>query len=97
MKLLVLESLQLRVPVVFAKKTKSINLDGEMYMAKEISFTHQTVNQVIVSKQFLMQSDQVLIIDDFLANGCALLGLTFIDEQAHANIVGIGIAIEKGF
>lgn len=84
-------------PVVFAKKTKSINLEGEMYVAEVESFTHKNVNQVIVSKKFLSASDHVLIIDDFLANGCALQGLISICNEANAKVEGIGIAIEKGF
>lgn len=85
------------VPVVFAKKSKSINLEGEMYTAEVQSFTHGNKNQVIVSKKFLSEEDKVLIIDDFLANGCALMGLIQIVQQAGASVVGIGIAIEKGF
>lgn len=85
------------VPVVFAKKAKSINLEGEMYTAEVESFTHQVKNQVIVSKKFLSPDDHVLIIDDFLANGCALYGLIQIVNQAEATVEGIGIAIEKGF
>lgn len=85
------------VPVVFAKKAKSINLDGEMYVAEVESFTHKCKNQVIVSKKFLNEHDHVLIIDDFLANGCALQGLISITESAGAVVEGIGIAIEKGF
>ena len=85
------------VPVVFAKKAKSINLDGEMYTAEVESFTHKVKNQVIVSKKFLSPDDHVLIIDDFLANGCALYGLIQIVNQAEATVEGIGIAIEKGF
>ena len=85
------------VPVVFAKKAKSINLDGEMYVAEVESFTHKCVNQVIVSKKFLGAEDHVLIIDDFLANGCALQGLIQIVESAGGTVEGIGIAIEKGF
>lgn len=84
-------------PVVFAKKTKSINLDGDMYVAEVVSFTHKNVNQVIVSKKFITENDHVLIIDDFLANGCALQGLIQICQQAGATVEGIGIAIEKGF
>lgn len=84
-------------PVVFAKKTKSINLEGEMYTAEVESFTHKTTNQVIVSKKFLNEDDHVLIIDDFLANGCALQGLIQIVQSSGATIEGIGIAIEKGF
>ena len=85
------------VPVVFAKKAKSINLDGEMYTAEVESFTHKTKNQVIVSKKFLNEGDNVLIIDDFLANGCALQGLIQLIQAAGAQVAGIGIAIEKGF
>ena len=85
------------VPVVFAKKAKSINLDGEMFVAEVVSFTHKNVNKVIVSKKFLNKDDRVLIIDDFLANGCALQGLIQIVQSAGATVEGIGIAIEKGF
>lgn len=85
------------VPVVFAKKTKSINIEGEMYIAEVESFTHKCKNQVIVSKKFLNSDDKVLIIDDFLANGCALQGLISIVNEAGATVEGIGIAIEKGF
>lgn len=84
-------------PVVFAKKSKSINLDGDMYTAEVESFTHKNTNHVIVSKKFLTKDDHVLIIDDFLANGCALQGLIQICNQAGATVEGIGIAIEKGF
>ena len=85
------------VPMVFAKKSKSINIDGDMYVAEVESFTHKKVNQVIVSKRFLQPEDHVLIIDDFLANGCALQGLISIVESAEATVEGLGIAIEKGF
>ena len=85
------------VPVVFAKKAKSINLEGEMYTAEVESFTHKNKNQVIVAKKFLNEEDRVLIIDDFLANGCALQGLISIVQSAGATVEGIGIAIEKGF
>ena len=85
------------VPVVFAKKSKSINIEGDMYIAEVESFTHKNVNQVIVSKKFLNCDDHVLIIDDFLANGCALQGLISIVSQAGASVAGIGIAVEKGF
>lgn len=84
-------------PVVFAKKTRSINLDGDMYMAEVESFTHKNINNVIVSKKFLSSEDKLLIIDDFLANGCALQGLIQIAMEAGAEVEGIGIAIEKGF
>ncbi len=85
------------VPMVFAKKSKSINIDGDMYVAEVESFTHKNKNQVIVSKKFLTEQDRVLIIDDFLANGCALLGLISIANSAGASIEGLGIVIEKGF
>ena len=85
------------VPLVFAKKAKSINIDGEMYVAEVESFTHKKTNQVIVAKRFLTPEDRVLIIDDFLANGCALQGLISIVDSAEAEVVGCGIAIEKGF
>ena len=85
------------VPVVFAKKAKSINIDGDMYTAEVESFTHKNKNQVIVSKKFLSSDDRLLIIDDFLANGCALQGLISISESAGATVEGIGIVIEKGF
>jgi xanthine phosphoribosyltransferase len=85
------------VPMVFAKKAKSINIDGDMYRAEVESFTHKNKNQVIVSKRFLDEDDHVIIVDDFLANGCALQGLISITEAAGATVEGIGIAIEKGF
>ena len=85
------------VPVVFAKKSKSINLEGDMYTAEVESFTHKNKNQVIVAKKFLNEDDHVLLIDDFLANGCALQGMIQIVQSAGATVEGIGIAIEKGF
>lgn len=85
------------VPLVFAKKSKSINIEGDVYVAEVESFTHQNKNQVIVSKKFLNEGDRVLIIDDFLANGCALQGLISITESAGATVEGLGIAVEKGF
>ena len=85
------------VPVVFAKKSKSINLEGEVYKAEVESFTHKNKNQVIVAKKFLNEDDHVLLIDDFLANGAALQGLIQIVQSAGATVEGIGIAIEKGF
>lgn len=85
------------VPVVFAKKSQSINLDGDMYSTKIQSFTHQRIYDVIVSKKFLNADDHVLLIDDFLANGCALNGLIELVEEAGATVEGIGIAVEKGF
>ena len=84
-------------PVVFAKKSKSINIEGEMYVAEVESFTHKCKNQVIVSKKFLGPDDHILIIDDFLANGCALQGLISIVTEAGATLEGIGITIVKGF
>ena len=88
---------ELGVPLVFAKKSKSVNIDGDMYVAEVESFTHKNKNQVIVSKRFLSSDDHVLIIDDFLANGCALQGLISIVESAGAKVEGLGIAVEKGF
>ena len=85
------------VPVVFAKKSMSINLDYDNYETKIQSFTHKKIYNVIVSKKFLTPEDHVLIIDDFLANGCALLGLLELTEKAGATVEGIGIAVEKGF
>ena len=85
------------VPFVFAKKSKSVNIDGDVYAAEVESFTHKCVNRVIVSKKFIQKGDRVLIVDDFLANGCALQGLISIVEEAGASVAGIGIAIEKGF
>lgn len=85
------------VPMVFAKKAKSINIDGDMYKTEVESFTHKNKNQVIVSKKFLSSDDKVLIVDDFLANGCALQGLISLTESAGATVSGIGIVIEKGF
>ena len=90
-------AMHFNVTVVFAKKSKSINIDGDMYIAEVESFTHKCKNQVIVSKKFLSENDHVLIIDDFLANGCALQGLISIINQAGGTVEGIGIAIEKGF
>ena len=85
------------VPMVFAKKAKSINIDGDMYTAEVESFTHKNKNQVMVSKRVLSSEDKLLIVDDFLANGCALQGLISISEAAGASVEGIGIVIEKGF
>ena len=85
------------VPMVFAKKAKSINIDGDMYTTEVESFTHKNINRIIVSKKFLSENDRILIIDDFLANGCALQGLISIAEAAGAVVEGIGIVIEKGF
>lgn len=85
------------VPVVFAKKAQSINLDGTLYSTRVESFTHGKVFDVIVSKKFVGPGDHLLLIDDFMANGCAMTGLIEICEDAGATIEGIGIAIEKGF
>ncbi len=86
-----------KVPVVFAKKSQSINLDGEQYTTRIESFTHKRIYEVIVSKKYLSKEDHVLIIDDFLANGCAVAGLIELVQSAGAYIEGVGIAIEKGF
>ena len=85
------------VPMVFAKKSRSIKLDGEVYLAEIESYTSKKTNKVIVAKKFLTPEDHVLIVDDFLANGCALQGLISIVESAEATVEGLGIAIEKGF
>ena len=85
------------VPVVFAKKSQSVNIDGEVYSTKIESFTHKRVYDVIVSKKFLHPEDHILMIDDFLANGCALEGLIDIVNKAGASVEGVGIAVEKGF
>ena len=90
-------AMHFNVPVVFAKKAKSINLDGDMYTTKIESFTHKRVYDVIVSKKFLSEEDHVLIIDDFLANGCAVAGLVDLVRSAGATVEGVGIAVEKGF
>ena len=86
-----------QVPIVFAKKTKTINLDGSLYTTQVKSYTHRTTYDVVVSKKFLTSDDRVLIIDDFLANGCAARGLIDLVEQAGAVLEGVGIVIEKGF
>ena len=85
------------VPVVFVKKSQSVNIDGDVYSAEVESFTHKCKNQVLISKKFVGPEDHVLIIDDFLANGCALQGLISIVNQAGGTVEGIGIAVEKGF
>lgn len=85
------------VPVVFAKKSQSVNIDGDVYSAEVESFTHKCKNRVLISKKFVGPEDHVLIIDDFLANGCALQGLISIVNQAGGTVEGIGIAVEKGF
>lgn len=86
-----------RVPLVFAKKTRSINMDGDSYVAEVLSFTQKTTNKVIVSKKFLNPDDHVLLIDDFLADGSAMQGLISIVDTAEATVEGLGIVIEKGF
>lgn len=88
---------QFNVPVVFAKKAQSVNIDGEVYATKVESFTKKRVFDVIVSKKYLKQGERILIIDDFLANGCAVAGLIDLIQNAGAQVVGVGIAIEKGF
>ena len=85
------------VPVVFAKKAKSVNIDGDVWVTKIESFTHKRVYDVMVSKKYLGPQDHVLIIDDFLANGCALQGLLSLVQAAGATVEGVGIAVEKGF
>ena len=85
------------VPVVFAKKSQTKNISGDVYKTQVTSFTHGKVYDVIVSKDFLNPDDHVLIIDDFLANGCALLGLLDLVKEAGATVAGAGIVIEKGF
>lgn len=89
-------ALEFGVPVVFAKKTQTVNIDGAVYTAKIESFTHKRVYDVIVSKKFITSDDNILIIDDFLANGCALEGLIGIVQSAGAKVAGAGIVIEKG-
>ena len=88
---------QLGVPMVFAKKSKSINLSGDMYVAQVESFLHNDVEHVIVARKFLSEDDNILIVDDIMANGCALQGLIAIVESAGARVEGLGVAIEKGF
>ena len=85
------------VPVVFARKSESVNLDGSQYRTKIHSYTHGRDYSVIVAKRFLTAGEHVLIVDDFLANGCAMNGLLEICEEAGVNVTGIGIAVEKGF
>ena len=96
-KILTVAAQHFHVPVVFAKKSQSVNIDGEVYSTKIESFTHKRVYDVIVSKKFLHPEDHILIIDDFLANGCALEGLIDIVNKAGASVEGVGIAVEKGF
>ena len=93
----VLVGLEFECPVVFAKKSRSLNLAGDVYCVEVPSFTHKNVNKVIISKAYLGPSDRVLLIDDFLASGAALIGLKALTEQAGATLVGAGVAIEKRF
>jgi len=86
-----------KVPVVFAKKSRSVNIDGDVFVTEVECFTHKCVNRVVVSKKFISEGENILIIDDFLANGCALQGLIAIVAEAGAKVAGIGIAVEKGF
>ena len=85
------------VPVVFAKKTQTKNIAGDVYSTKVQSFTHGRIYDIIVSKDFLKPDDKVLVIDDFLANGCALIGLAELIEKSGATLAGAGIVVEKGF
>lgn len=85
------------VPVVFAKKNQTKNIAGDVYTSKVESFTHGRIYDIIVSKDFLKPEDKILVIDDFLANGAALLGLINLIRDAGATLVGAGIVIEKGF
>ena len=88
---------QLKVPMVFAKKTRSVKLDGEAYVAEFLSFNHKNIKTVVVSRKYLNKEDRVLIIDDIMANGCAMQGLISIVEDAEAEVVGCGVVIEKSF
>lgn len=90
-------ALELGVPVIFARKRKSLTLVDQLYSAKVYSFTKKETNEISVSKTYLAANDTVLIIDDFLANGQAVLGLLDLVEQADAKLAGVGIVIEKGF
>lgn len=87
----------LKVPMVFAKKTRSVKLDGEAYVAEFLSFNHKNIKTVVVAKKYLSQDDRVLIIDDIMANGCAMQGLISIVEDAEAEVVGCGVVVEKSF
>ncbi len=88
---------ELKVPLVYARKSYSVSLDGEMYVAEVQAYTHKRTELVIVSKKFLNEGDHVLLVDDFLANGCALQGLISIADAADATVEGCAIAVEKGF
>ena len=87
----------LKVPMVFAKKTRSVHLDGDAYVAEFLSFNHKNIKTVVVSKKYLSKEDRVLIIDDIMANGCAMQGLISIVEDAEAEVIGCGVVIEKSF
>ena len=87
----------LKVPMVIARKTRSMNLDGESYVAEFLSFNHKNIKTVVVSRKYLGGEDHVLIIDDIMANGCAMQGLISIVEDAEAEVVGCGVVIEKSF
>ncbi len=88
---------QFGVPLVFAKKSKTANIADDLWQAEVYSFTHKKTNIIVVSKEYLSDRDNVLIIDDFIANGAAARGLISVCRQAGAAVSGIGIAIEKGF
>ena len=87
----------LKVPMVIARKTRSMNLDGDAYVAEFLSFNHKNIKTVVVAKKYLTQEDHVLIIDDIMANGCAMQGLISIVEEAEAEVIGCGVVIEKSF
>ena len=87
----------LKVPMVIARKTRSMNLDGDSYVAEFLSFNHKNIKTVVVSKKYLNKEDKVLIIDDIMANGCAMQGLISIVEEAEAEVAGCGVVIEKSF
>ena len=88
---------ELGVPLVVAKKTRSMKLDGDVYVAEVLSFNHKNINTIVVAKKFLTPQDQVLIVDDIMANGCAMQGLISVVEDAEATVVGCGVVIEKAF
>lgn len=87
----------LKVPMVIARKTRSMNLDGDSYVAEFLSFNHKNIKTVVVSRKYLNKEDRVLVIDDIMANGCAMQGLISIVEDAEAEVVGCGVVIEKSF
>lgn len=93
----VMTALELKVPLIFARKHKSLTLSEDLYIQKVYSFTKQVTNEIAVSRRFISQDDRILIIDDFLAHGEAALGLARITEMAGATVAGIGIVIEKSF